>query len=50
MRQCPSCQKIYPKTLGIAGYCSPACEVDGRIHNLRAGMRLQRLARWLKDG
>ena len=49
MRQCPTCRKIYPRTLGIGDYCSPRCEADGRIQRLRAGLRLERLARWLKD-
>ncbi|HEY4408281.1 MAG TPA: hypothetical protein VGO87_00240 [Acidimicrobiia bacterium] len=49
MRQCPTCRKIYPKTLGIAGYCSTACEADGLIHSLRADVRLERLAHWLLE-
>ena len=47
MRQCPSCRKIYPNTLGHGGYCSPRCQT-GEVRALRAALRLRRLARWLE--
>jgi hypothetical protein len=50
MRQCPTCRKIYPMALGSGSYCSPRCSADGQVQSLRAGLRLRRLAHWLKDG
>jgi hypothetical protein len=50
MRQCPTCRKIYPKTLGDGNHCSARCRAASQINSLRAGLRLERLAHWLKDG
>jgi len=49
VRQCPTCRRIYPKTLGRGVYCSVDCE-QFRLRRIRSAVRLARLARIVKAG
>lgn len=49
VRQCPTCRRIYPKTLGQGGYCSVDCELS-QLRRIRSAVRLRRLARIVAPG